>query len=449
MKRIALALAALTAALILLTLLPGCRTTAPEPRGPAIDFAESRRLGRDAFGNKDFSAAAKHFRNALAIAPTHPSLLYNVAAMETLTGNHEAALAALERLSALDLYLNIGAEEIFAPLRSEDRFQEVVRKLAASRESQLATSDPVVRFTGRGLIPEGLAWDEKNGVFLVGSVRERKILRVSREGQTTEFAGSGSGLLSAMGMRVDSAKRLLWVATSAAPQMERFQPADRGIAKVMKFDLDSGDLLATYPLESAPASASTAATPEHWFGDLTLAADGTVYVTDSTQPEIYRISPSNDRLELLIRDDRFQSLQGVDLSRDGRSIFVADYSTGIYRIDLRTKKVFHLTSPSGASMIGIDGIYRCGSDLLAVQNGINPHRLIRLRLDARSESVRDVEVIDKNHPQYNEPTLGLVMDGRFAYIANGQWEAVDKDGNLLKSDELTDPVILGFDARCR
>lgn len=86
-----------------------------------------------------------------------------------------------------------GAEEIFAPLRTEARFQEVVRRMAASRQEGLATSDPLVRFTGRGLIPEGLAWDEKNGVFLVGSVRERKILRVHPDGKTSEFVGSGSG----------------------------------------------------------------------------------------------------------------------------------------------------------------------------------------------------------------------------------------------------------------
>ncbi len=427
----------------LLVLLPlACRSAQPAPQQSSVDFAESRKLGRDAFGRKDFAAAANHFRDALRVAPTHPSLLFNLAAMETLSGNHDEALAALERLAELDLYLNVEGEETFGPLAGDPRFQDVVRRLSLSRESVVTTSSPFFGFEGKGLIPEGLAFDEKNGVFLVSSVRERRIFRVTPEGESSEFAGPTSGLLAAMGMRADSARRILWVASSAAPQMVGFETSDRGGAAVFKFDLDSGRLLNRYSIDPEGANKS-----EHWFGDLTLSPDGTVYVTDSTQPEVYRISTSTDRLELFIRDEQFQSLQGIDLSRDGRSIFVADYSTGIYRVDIGTKRVVHLESPQDSSLAGIDGIYRCGNNLLAVQNGINPNRLIRLELD--QNRVHGVEVIDLNHPQHKEPTLGVVAGSRFAYIANGYWGAVDANNQLLPAEKLEDPVILGFEARCR
>ncbi|HUF17535.1 MAG TPA: tetratricopeptide repeat protein [Thermoanaerobaculia bacterium] len=442
----------MTSLLVLPLAALSCRSAQPQPLSPSTDFAESRRLAREAYGRQDYAGAAQHFREALRIAPAHPSLLYNLAAMETLLGKHDDAIGILEQLAGLDLYLGVASEDAFTPLREDPRFQEIVGRLAKNREATHVTSSVLIRFTGRGLIPEGLAFDETTGRFFVSSVRERKILRVTPEGRTSEFAGSNSGLLSAMGMRADSDRRVLWVATSAAPQMERFEPSDRGAAMILKFDFDSGQLLKKYapdlPHAESPEG-GVAGPSEHWFGDLTLAPDGTVYVTDSTQPEIYRITPSEDRLELLIRDGRFQSLQGIDLSRDGQKLFVADYSTGLYRIDLGTGLVTHLASPPSPSLIGIDGLYRCGDDLLAVQNGITPNRLLRITLVPRADQVLRVHVIDRNHPQYNEPTLGVVTGDRFAYIANSQWGAVDKDNQLIDADKLEDPVILGLELSCR
>ena len=436
---------------VLLAALMGlaCASTGPVAPEPP-DFAESRRLGREAFAGKDFSSASRHFQDALLTAPDHPSLLVNVAAMETLGGNHDVALRFLERLAALDLYLNVAAEEIFSPLRESPRFAEVVRKLERSRDATMSTSRPILTFPAKGIIPEGLAFDSSNGDHLVSSVRERKIFRVSRDGKASVFASRDAGLLSGMGMRIDQAARVLWVATSAAPQMEEFDPAKKGVAMVMKFDLDSGRLLATFrPPVASPLESSGAETqhPEHWFGDLTLAKDGTVYVTDSTQPEIYRISPGSGSIEPFLRDARFQSLQGIDVSSDGRTLFVTDYSTGLYRIDVAGRKIEHLKTPPGVSLIGVDGLYRCGKDLLGVQNGINPHRLIRIAMGRAT--IRDVSVIDRNHPSFQEPTLGVVSGSRFSYIANGHWEAVDRENQLLPADRLHDPVILGFDAGCK
>lgn len=420
---------------------PGARVAA------APDFSESRRLGREAFGTRDFDAASRHFQNALLTAPDHPSLLVNVAAMETLSGRHDDALDFLERLAALDLYLNVAGEEIFAPLRGNPRFEAVIRRLETSRDTKTVTSAQVVMFPAKGIIAEGLAFDR--GDYLVSSVRERKILRVTPSGSVSVLAARDSGLLSGMGMRVDPGKRILWIATSAAPQMEGFDTSLKGIAKVMKLDLDSGKLLGTFLPPPAPSAGSSGdqQNVEHWFGDLTLANNGTVYVTDSTQPEIYRIPPGGESLELFLRDARFQSLQGIDVSKDGRTLFVSDYSTGIYRIDTTSRTIEHLKTPAGVSLIGVDGVYRCGSDLLAVQNGINPHRLIRIEMGKRG--IKAVSVIDRNHPSFREPTLGVVTGSRFAYIANGHWEAVDRENQLLPADQLHDPVILGFDAGCR
>jgi hypothetical protein len=69
---------------------------------------------------------------------------------------------------------------------------------------------------------------------------------------------------------------------------------------------------------------------------------------------------------------------------------------------------------------GIDGLVLHGSDLIAVQNGFRPHRVVRLRLDIARERITAVEILERNHPEFDEPTLGVVVDGAFYYVANSQ-----------------------------
>jgi hypothetical protein len=62
--------------------------------------------------------------------------------------------------------------------------------------------------------------------------------------------------------------------------------------------------------------------------------------------------------------------------------------------------------------------------------------------------VRSIAVIDRRHPKYNEPTLGVVTGSRFTYIANSQWNALDKENRLPPEEELEEPLLLGFDSGC-
>jgi hypothetical protein len=59
--------------------------------------------------------------------------------------------------------------------------------------------------------------------------------------------------------------------------------------------------------------------------------------------------------------------------------------------------------------LGIDGLYAVGRDLVGIQNGIAPHRVVRLRLDARGDRIVSVEVLERARPDYAEPTLGVVV----------------------------------------
>src|SRR5262249_34331065 len=155
--------------------------------------------------------------------------------------------------------------------------------------------------------------------FFVGSVRHRKIVRVDRTGRVTEFvAAARDGLWAPLGMRADSARGLLWVATSTVPQMGGFDSTDAGRSGLCAFDLATGALRGRYfvPRDGVP----------HALGDVTLSRDGDVYASDSRAPVIYRLRAGSDTLEAFLRSPLLLSAQGMALDRDERTLYVADYA---------------------------------------------------------------------------------------------------------------------------
>ena len=73
---------------------------------------------------------------------------------------------------------------------------------------------------------------------------------------------------------------------------------------------------------------------------------------------------------------------------------------------------------------------------------MEPHRVVRLTLDARGDSVIGLEVLERLHPAHAEPTLGVVVGRDFYYVANSQWELFGETGEVARPDELALPAIL-------
>ena len=51
-------------------------------------------------------------------------------------------------------------------------------------------------------------------------------------------------------------------------------------------------------------------------------------------------------------------------------------------------------------------------------------------------------MLERAHPRYDEPTLGVVVAGELYYIANSQWERFGQDGTVADSTALQRPVVL-------
>ena len=173
---------------------------------------------------------------------------------------------------------------------------------------------------------------------------------------------------------------------------------------------------------------------DHAFGDVALGPDGAVYVSDSLSGQVLRLPPGAETLQSLVPAGFLGSPQGIVVAEDGTSLIVADYSSGLHRVSLTDGAVTRLSAPADAVLVGIDGLIPMNGGVLALQNGVQPHRVLRLTLSATQTAVTRVEVLAANLDDLNEPSTGLALNGDLVFVSRTQWGAFDGEGQRRVQD---------------
>jgi sugar lactone lactonase YvrE len=389
-------------------------------------IARERELARAAHGRKDHDAFLLHSRRLVELAPRSVGALYNLACAEALLGHAPEAAALLERLAGMGLAPDAAGDADFERVKALPALQQAFGRLAANREP-VQRSEVAFTIPEKGLIPEGVAHDAVTGIFFVSSIRQRKVVQRDEEGRVRDFVPSGQdGLLAAAALAVDPARRGLWVSTMAVPEMSGFHEDQEGRSFVHEYDLDSGKLRRKL---SPPVA-------EGRLSDLAVGPNGELVVSDPVTGRVYRLE--GDALRVLVDRGPLGSAQGLAFAPDGR-LFVADYVQGPARVDVRTGEVRLLDAPADAAVTGIDGLVWHDGALVGIQNGVEPHRVVRLSLEG--DRIASLQVLERAHARYDEPTLGVVAGGALYYVANSQYAAVRKDGTLDEA-RLREAVVL-------
>ena len=159
-----------------------------------------------------------------------------------------------------------------------------------------------IRIDGAHVFPESLS-STADGTVYVGSIWG--VVYRAKPGQAmAEPWAQPEGVLSILGVLADPAHRTLWICST--PNTFRNPPA-AGISAVGALDLKTGKPTGAWPF---PAPASTC-------NDLTIAKDGTVYATDTSNGRIFTLKRGGDGLELFAQDDRLKGIDGIVFSGDG------------------------------------------------------------------------------------------------------------------------------------
>jgi hypothetical protein len=379
----------------------------------------------------DYERALELSLQAEDMLPNHPRLLFNTACALALTGSSDAAFDRLERIADMQFAVDLESSPSMDPLRGEPRF-------GALAESMAAISEPVERSEIAATIPdptflvEGVGLDPASGGLFVSSLYQRRIARVTPDGELVPFTQPSEDLWSMLGMVVDADAGQLWSITVANPRMADAAPDEPLRSALVRFSLETGAELDRYP---APDDLEGSA-----LDSLAVADDGTVFVSDSGAGAIHRLVPGAESLEPFVPPGTFFSTQGLEVSADGATLYAADYGRGVAAVDIASGEIVFM-GHDGPCLLGIDGLERHGDDLIAIQNGIEPPRVVRIDLGADGRSIAAVEILEKAHHLYREPTLGTVVADDLFYVAASQWRSFDEDNRLLV-DQLVEPTIL-------
>jgi len=414
---------------------------------PAESAAVARTLwhdARQAGAAGDPAKARACVRRAHAAWPNQWVYAYGLASMAALAGDSTETARALDDLARIGAGPDLARDSGLVALAARSARVSAALSHVADNRKPVGRSELALTFapTDTLFYPEGLALDPRDGAWFLTSVRQRKVAIVEPHQPPRDFA---TGLDAALAVAVDPVRNRVWVTSAALPQMEGYVSADSGRAAVDCFDRRTGRRLKHHPFPPAPEG--------HVPGDVVVTTEGDVYVSDSAHPAIYHVTeemPDGTPAKEWMTDPGFRSLQGQALSSNGSVLFVADYSHGIAAIRRATREVTWLKPPAGQCTLGIDGLARHGRDLVGVQNGIDPPRVVRLRID---ESGRDalgvsifhlltVDTLDRRIPLADEPT-SLVVDGdAVVYVADSQWEKYDDAGHRKPGTRLAQPILL-------
>lgn len=277
-----------------------------------------------------------------------------------------------------------------------------------------ANGAPITASRALGAVPErfrlveGIAADPASGALYAGSVIDRSLLRL--RGDAWERMPI-QGLGGVFGLTVDGPRRLLWLASAGAEVMAAGDPPFEGIVAV---DLDTG------------REQRRVAIPGARLGDMAVGPDGTVFASDGQSGAIHRCVPGCTTAEQVVAPGLLRSAQGM-VVRPGRLI-VADYAEGLVSVDLATGNLYRLLPPAPQMMEGIDGLLADGDTLIAIQNGTSPRRILRIRLTEDQWQIAGIEVLERAHPDWGEPTLGTIRGGELIYVADAQWERYGPGG---------------------
>ena len=160
--------------------------------------------------------------------------------------------------------------------------------------------------------------------------------------------------------------------------------------------------------------------------DLTVGPDGTVYVSDPIGGGIYRARSDSAVLAALVAPGTLRSPQGLAVSADGARLYVSDYRYGLAMVDLASGKVARLASDIAVALDGVDGLWLHKGELVAVQNGTSPMRIIALRLSGDGTRIIGHRVLEQAHPEWTEPLGGSIAGYALYYVATGHWDRYDK-----------------------
>ena len=345
----------------------------------------------------------------LPALPDRGAALYFLAVSKQHLHETREALALLKDCIALQEGFDPSGDPEFRGLKGEKEFDSLVER-AHKDFPAVAQAHQALVAEEKDLIPEGLAYDEKQDVFYMSSLHRRKIVKITMESRVSDLAPTERyKLLPVLGIRLDPSDGTVWAATTNFAK-------DAWQTELIHID-PQGNLLGRY----APKG------PEkHGFNDLVVRKNGEVYTTSTSTHLLFRWDPKSQSFDTIPVNRALMHPNGIALADDDHSLFVAD-DLGVVSIDLADRTSHDLIPGPRSTLAGIDGLYWHNGSLVGVQNGIGSPRVATFRLSKDGSRVVQASVLENRSAFTVLPTTGAIRGNDFYFIANSQIDNLNGD----------------------
>ena len=301
--------------------------------------------------------------------------------------------------------------------------------LAERNGEPVTASDVAAEISDGALLPEAVLYDPANDRLLVTTIVSRGLFVRDGQEDWRQVPIAGAGSLG--GIALDERRGLVWLGSGVVDPTPEPETAFRGMIAVDRSTLEVRRRVAV------PADAT--------ISDIAVGPDGTVYGSDPIGGGVWTATLTDTAMTPLIAPGTFRSPQGLAVRPDGRSLFVSDYRYGLAVVTLPSRQVYRVQSEVPALLDGVDGLWLHGNELVVVQNGLSPHRIVAFELGGGIGTIIGQRVLEAANPGWTEPLGGAITAGALYYIGNGSWDLFGEGGALNEGAELRQTQVRRLD----
>lgn len=366
------------------------------------------RSSLEAREDRDYSKFVALSQEALKLHPSHPAVLYNLAAGYSLTGRIESTYLTLMRLLSWNHGINFHEDADFTHLTTTGGYAKSLDSLTRYYGETRQLSTTFATFQAKRHLEDLVVWDS---LLFVTDVYHGELIRYNTN--TDQAVVVKAFELPVMALAAGYDTNSLWISTAQISQSKK-QRTPSKMPEILELD----------PLSGAVKSRITLA-DGFVAGSMVPSSDGYLYVSNSSRPEIIKVNTNTKDIVKTLEISEAFNLQGITLDTSNKVLYVADYIKGIARIDMtKGHQVCWLDSPDFL-LKGIDGLNYIGRNrLLAIQNNSTPKRVVKIQL--RGADVASVTLLDNNLATQGEPTNGKYHDTLgYLYVSNSPWPHYD------------------------
>jgi len=286
-------------------------------------------------------------------------------------------------------------------------FLALVLSFTVEAATQNVESIPV---PGTKAFPESIT-STSDGALFVGRLGDGGIVRIKpRTAESTVFVKPGaSGSRSILGVFADEASSTLWACSNDLSALGGSAAGSDTWSALKSFDLNTGDAKHSFSLPGSHA----------FCNDITVDGKGSVYVTDSANPTILKLSAGATTFDVFAQDSAFSpaqsggaGLDGIAFGSDG-NLYVTTYTAGkLLRVEVKDGRARRVTKLSGNRHLQFpDALRALGHNSFLVIEGSGRLDRVVIRGDAFA--------VTAIHDGFVTPT-SVTQIGTTAWISEGQ-----------------------------